>query len=168
MTEAKTETARVLALLRDGAPVTDATIAVADAAAAVNEMLEGVAAGGYVAIQAYLPRYAARDERLATLREAIRDRTGAAITVGYGPRYLHSTGQLHKGGPATGAFLQLVADHAGDVPIPDAHETFGMLIDAQALGDAASLRRRGRPVVRVSLGGDPDAGLDALVAAIRG
>src|SRR3970282_2741411 len=86
--------------------------------------------------------------------------------VGQGPPPRHSTGQLHKGGPPTGCFLQLVADHPADVPIPGPAESFGMLIAAQAVGDLESLRAHGRPVLRVGLGADPDAGLDTLIAAL--
>jgi hypothetical protein len=131
-------------------------------------LFDALAPDGYVAIQAYLPRYGQRDARLTSLREAIRRRTRRAVTLGYGPRYLHSTGQLHKGGPARGAFIQLVASHPDDLLIPGAHETFGMLIDAQSLGDAQSLDARGLPVVRIQLGDDPDAGLDLLIASLEG
>ena len=167
VTAAKEATARVLAALRDGQAPTDAAHAPETASEALAGLFEGLAPDGYVAIQAYLPRYGERDARLARLREAIRRRTRRAVTLGYGPRYLHSTGQLHKGGPARGAFVQLVASHADDVLIPGAHETFGMLIDAQSLGDAQSLDARGLPVVRIQLGDDPDAGLDTLIASLE-
>jgi glucose-6-phosphate isomerase len=122
---------------------------------------------GYIAVQAFIAPSAARDEQLRTIQQLLRDGTGRAATVGYGPRFLHSTGQLHKGGPPSGCFIQLVADHRDDLPIAGRRETFGMLIDAQALGDFISLEHRELPVIRVHLGDDPDAGLDALRAAIR-
>jgi transaldolase/glucose-6-phosphate isomerase len=78
----------------------------------------------------------------------IRDRRVVATTLGFGPRFLHSTGQLHKGGPDTGVFLQLTADPERDLPIPGWSESFGTLIAAQALGDLRSLQARGRRVVR--------------------
>ncbi len=96
----------------------------------------------------------------------MRDRTGRATTAGYGPRFLHSTGQLHKGGAPIGWFLQLTADHPVDRPIPGKPYTFGQLIDAQAAGDLAVLRAHDLPVVRIHLGPDPDAGLAALERAL--
>jgi glucose-6-phosphate isomerase len=163
---AKAATARVLAALRDGHAPTDAAQAADAAAEVLADQFALLAPDGYVAIQAYLPRYADRDVRLAALREVIRERTGAAVTLGHGPRYLHSTGQLHKGGPADGLFIQLVGAHADDILIPGSGQTFGMLIDAQSLGDAQSLDARGLPVVRIQLGEDPDAGLDTLIASL--
>jgi glucose-6-phosphate isomerase len=168
VTAAKEATSRVLAALRDGHAPTDAALAPDAAGEALATVFDALAPDGYVAIQAYLPRYGQRDARLTSLREAIRRRTRRAVTLGYGPRYLHSTGQLHKGGPARGAFIQLVASHPDDLLIPGAHETFGMLIDAQSLGDAQSLDARGLPVVRIQLGDDPDAGLDLLIASLEG
>ncbi|MEA2621948.1 MAG: transaldolase / glucose-6-phosphate isomerase [Chloroflexota bacterium] len=122
---------------------------------------------GYLCVQAYV---APTDERTAALREIqalLRDRTRRASALGYGPRFLHSTGQLHKGGPRTGCFLQLVAGHPDDLPIPGRRETFGALIDAQALGDFASLQSHELPVLRVHLSDDPDAGLQELRAALE-
>ena len=96
----------------------------------------------------------------------LRDRTGRATTAGYGPRFLHSTGQLHKGGAPIGWFLQLTADHPTDVAIPDWPYTFGQLIDAQAAGDFAAIESHDLPILRVHLGADPDAGLAALERAL--
>ncbi len=90
-----------------------------------------------------------------------------ATTLGYGPRFLHSTGQLHKGGPPTGCFLQLVAGHPNDLPIPGRRERFGTLIDAQARGDFTSLQSHELPVLRVHLSDDPDAGLAELRTALE-
>ncbi|HSK92840.1 MAG TPA: transaldolase [Candidatus Angelobacter sp.] len=115
----------------------------------------------YVAILAYLPPDTAVAERLQDLRAHIRDETGAATTLGFGPRFLHSTGQLHKGGPDTGVFLQLTAEPSRDLPIPGWDESFGTLIAAQALGDMASLQRRDRRALRLHLG-DLDGGLERL------
>jgi len=99
---------------------------------------------------------------------AARGIMGAATTVGYGPRFLHSTGQLHKGGPDKGVFLQLVGDSPRDLPIPGEPYTFATLRNAQALGDLQVLRKRGRRALRVDLGGDIDAGLAQLVAVVEG
>jgi hypothetical protein len=91
------------------------------------------------------------DDAIAGLRRAFA-RTGCATTAGYGPRFLHSTGQLHKGGPPTGVFLQLTADHPQDRQIPGWPYSFGRLIDAQAHGDREALRSHDRPVIHVHLG----------------
>ncbi len=97
----------------------------------------------YVAIMGYLPPSDELDAAIAGLRESIRAATGAATTFGYGPRFLHSTGQLHKGGPPTGRFLQLVSDPQRDAEIPGAGYSFGTLIAAQSAGDLQTLREHG-------------------------
>jgi hypothetical protein len=117
---------------------------------------------GYMALQAYIAATPARDEALARIRLLLRDATKHATTLGYGPRFLHSTGQLHKGGPPTGWFLQLTADHPDDRPIPDWPYTFGELIDAQAQGDFQTLESHDLPILRVHLGPDPDRGVATL------
>jgi glucose-6-phosphate isomerase len=118
--------------------------------------------GAYLAIQAFLAPGEEMNVALARIRARLRDATRCATTVGYGPRYLHSTGQLHKGGPSSGWFLQLTDEHATDRPIPDWPYTFGQLIDAQANGDFAALEAHDLPVARVHLGPDPVGGLHAL------
>ena len=129
---------------------------------AVGALLTAARGGrDYVAILAYLPPDDAIAERLGAVRHSIRDALGVATTLGFGPRFLHSTGQLHKGGPDTGVFLQLTADPRKDLAIPGWAESFGTLIAAQALGDLASLQRRGRRVLRLHLA-DLDAGLARL------
>jgi glucose-6-phosphate isomerase len=120
-------------------------------------ILDGVRPPDYVAIQAYVPRDAEHEAALQTARIRIRDRLGVATTLGFGPRFLHSTGQLHKGGPATVVAIQVVEPPATDRPIPGRELTFGRLLAAQADGDLAALRARDRRAVRVDL-----AGLDAL------
>jgi glucose-6-phosphate isomerase len=122
--------------------------------------------GGYLALQAFLAPSAERDVAIARIRALLRDRTGLATTAGYGPRFLHSTGQLHKGGAPIGWFLQLTADHPTDRPIPGWPYSFGHLIDAQAQGDFGALEAHGRPILRIHLGIDPDAGLVALERAL--
>jgi transaldolase / glucose-6-phosphate isomerase len=115
-------------------------------------LLKQVSEGDYVAILAYLDRTSETEDAIERVRLAIRDRYGVATTTGFGPRYLHSTGQLHKGGPNDGVFIQVVdVGRSADVPIPGRPYTFGTLIDAQALGDLRSLRGRGRRVARVTL-----------------
>ena len=115
-------------------------------------LLKEVGAGDYVAILAYIDRTSETEDQLQAARVAIRDRYHVATTVGFGPRFLHSTGQLHKGGANNGVFIQVVdRRHVTDLEIPGAPYTFGTLIDAQALGDLRSLRNRGRRVARVAL-----------------
>ena len=116
---------------------------------AVRQLLGTLGAADYVALLAYLPQERSLEARLHALRGRIRDALGVATTLGFGPRFLHSTGQLHKGGPDSGAFLQLTADPSRDLPIPGWEESFGTLIAAQALGDLASLQRRGRRALRL-------------------
>jgi hypothetical protein len=117
-------------------------------------------------LQAFIAPTPARDQALARIRARLRDGTGDATTAGYGPRFLHSTGQLHKGGRPSGWFLQLTADHGDDRPIPGWPYTFGQLIDAQADGDHAAITSHDLPMLRVHLGSDADAGLAALERAI--
>ncbi len=136
----------------------------------VAEALRGyfsqVAPGDYVALMAYLPQEDAVHSRVTAIRQALRAVTRAATTLGYGPRFLHSTGQLHKGGPNTTVCLQLTADIADDAPIPGAPYSFGTFIQAQALGDMRSLLGHGRRVLRVDLGADHVKGLAALDLAL--
>jgi hypothetical protein len=115
---------------------------------AVESLLADAAPPDYVAIQAFVDP--AREGELAPLVERARA-TGCAVTVGLGPRYLHSTGQLHKGGPPTGRFVQVVDDPGEELPIPGREFGFRRLLQAQAQGDMASLAERGRPIVRVRL-----------------
>ena len=117
----------------------------------LGALLKEVGEGDYVAILAYLDRTSETEDAIERVRLAIRDRYRVATTTGFGPRFLHSTGQLHKGGPNSGVFIQVADTNRDvDVPIPGQPYTFGTLIDAQALGDLRSLRRRGRRVARVT------------------
>jgi glucose-6-phosphate isomerase len=125
---------------------------------AVRSLLGTTRGGDYAAVLAFLPPDPGVTAALADLRRIIGDGLGVATTAGIGPRYLHSTGQLHKGGPNTGVFLLLTADPQRDLPIPGRAESFGTLIAAQAEGDLAALQRRGRRVLRLHLS-DVDAGL---------
>ena len=115
-------------------------------------LLKQVGEGDYVAILAYLDRTSETEDAIERVRLAIRDHYRVATTTGFGPRFLHSTGQLHKGGANNGVFIQVVdAERSFDLPIPGQPYSFGTLIDAQALGDLRSLRGRGRRVARVTL-----------------
>ena len=119
--------------------------------AAAGGLLTQVTEGDSVARLAYLDRTSETEDAIEHVRLPIRDRYRVATTTGFGPRFLHSTGQLHKGGPNNGVFIQVVdAGRSVDLPIPGQPFTFGTLIDAQALGDLRSLRRRGRRVARVT------------------
>jgi transaldolase/glucose-6-phosphate isomerase len=130
--------------------------------ALVEESLGSAKAGDYVGLHAYLEASPVTTAALQRLRESIAHRTGLATTLGFGPRFLHSTGQLHKGGPNSGIFLQFTDDATPDLPVPEATYTFAQLIHAQAAGDAMALAQRGRRVVRFGLGADAAGGLEAL------
>ena len=175
--EAKINTRAVIAAFEDGkAPDGGAASAVSSAdesalGAALKAQLGKLAANGYASIQAYVAQTPARDKALLAIRTLLRDTTHRATTVGYGPRFLHSTGQLHKGGAPIGWFLQLVAEHPDDREIPGKAYSFGQLIDAQAIGDAQTIAFHDLPILRINLGKDADAGLAsverALTAALK-
>lgn len=133
----------------------------------LREHLAAVPERGYLQLGAYIAPTSARTARLRAIQAQLRDGTRRASTFGYGPRFLHSTGQLHKGGAHIGCFIQLTGGHAVDVPIPGRDETFGVLIHAQALGDYEAFESHELPAIRVDLGNDIDGGLEALGAAIE-
>ncbi|MEQ9501824.1 MAG: bifunctional transaldolase/phosoglucose isomerase [Deltaproteobacteria bacterium] len=137
-----------------------------DLAAALKAHLDRAGDGDYVALNAYVEMNDANDARLQAIRHHLRDSKGVATTVGYGPRFLHSTGQLHKGGANNGVFLVITSDDATDLDVPGERYTFGALKRAQEAGDILALSKRERRLVRVHLGADVEAGLDALVKAI--
>jgi transaldolase/glucose-6-phosphate isomerase len=170
--ESKDNTVRLLAAYNEKGALPDPggmlSASAADFAVRLLAHLKLAKKGDYVAITAYVERTPAREKLLRGLRTAIRDRFQVATTVGYGPRFLHSTGQLHKGGAANGVFVQLSAEPTADLSIPGERFTFGTLEAAQALGDYESLAKRGRRAIRVALGADVDAGLRALMAAFDG
>src|SRR4051794_12947523 len=136
--------------------------------AALRALFSRAAPPHYVALMGYVQPSERFDAAVEDLRTTIRDATKATTTFGYGPRFLHSTGQFHKGGPATGLFLQLVHDGDEDIEIPRAGYTFGTLKNAQATGDLQTLRAHGLPAERVRLDGDPAAGVEQLTARIKG
>ena len=135
--------------------------------AGVAAHLKRIQPGDYVAINAYIERTDATHQALQSMRHTIRDAKRVATTLGYGPRFLHSTGQLHKGGPGSGVFIQITSDDAEDLAIPGEPYSFGVLKAAQALGDFLSLSKRNRRAIRVHLGGDVTVGLRKLEGAIR-
>jgi transaldolase/glucose-6-phosphate isomerase len=121
--------------------------------------------GDYFAILAYLEENAPNHRALDVLRHAVRDRQRVATCLGFGPRFLHSTGQAYKGGPDTGVFVQLTCDDARDLPVPGRRYTFGVVKAAQARADLQVLGQRNRRALRVHLGPDVEAGLDVLTQA---
>jgi transaldolase/glucose-6-phosphate isomerase len=149
-----------------GAARSVAVSAEAETQSALREWLASVRPHDYIGLQAYIAPTDRTTALLEEVRTHLRDRLRAATTLGYGPRFLHSTGQLHKGGSDTGIFLQLVDEPAADLPVPETDYTFGALIRAQALGDYQALVQRGRRVLRLQLGANAEAGLRTLAAAI--
>lgn len=139
----------------------------ADDAEAIGALLAKVKPGDYVALTEYFGETPSRDKTIAAIRETIARELHVATTTGYGPRFLHSTGQLHKGGPGNGVFMQLTGGPGGDIPIPGEAYSFGALVRAQAIGDYQSLVSRNRRVTSVNLGSDVDRGLETLAATVR-
>jgi transaldolase/glucose-6-phosphate isomerase len=141
-------------------------------AEALNKFLAQARAGDYVALQAYVQPTLETDAALLALRARLRDRLRLATTLGYGPRFLHSTGQLHKGDAGNGLFIQFTSDAGQDVAIPDeagrpeSTMTFGVLKVAQALGDKQALLDAGRRVIRFHLGTDVVGGLKELTEGL--
>jgi transaldolase/glucose-6-phosphate isomerase len=166
--ESKDNTKKVLATYRSRGklPAVD-TVAASKAKPGIASLLKQAKRGAYFAIMAYTARTPQSEASIAAIRTAVRDKTKIATTAGYGPRFLHSTGQLHKGGPKTGLFLQVVQEDVRDVPVPGQPFTFSVLKQSQAIGDMQSLTSRRLPVLRVTLGREPTAGWRALTAAAR-
>jgi transaldolase/glucose-6-phosphate isomerase len=129
--------------------------------------LDRLKTNDYFATLAYVEMNEAYEKLLQAPRHAIRDAKHVATCLGFGPRFLHSTGQAYKGGPDTGVFLQITCDDARDLPVPNQQYTFGVVKAAQARGDFEVLAERGRRALRVHLGGDVDAGLLKLDTEIR-
>ncbi len=137
-----------------------------DATAALAAIFKQIVPGDYVAICAYVARNPEHVALLDDLRLKIRDASRVATTVGFGPRFLHSTGQLHKGGPNSAVMLQITGDEPNDPPVPGMNVGFRTLLAAQALGDWQSLDKRSRRGARIHLHGEIDAALRALIAAV--
>ncbi len=186
VTESKENTARLLAYYQANGKLPAAAPAFVDGSAALyadDALLEKIGGsdlvsalagllrtaqtGDYVALLAYLPATRELDAALAEVRGQISARLGAAVTVGYGPRFQHSTGQLHKGGPSGGIFIQITGDDAVDLPVPGEPYSFGVLKAAQAAGDLEALRSKDRRAARLHTGSDALAGLAALRRAVE-
>lgn len=181
--EAKDNTAKLLQAYRSGGGppdgpaaceaegislFTDPGIQPASVAAGLAAHLARARPGDYLALLAYLPPGDDVSPRLQALRTLLRDRLKIATTVGYGPRYLHSTGQLHKGGPDTGLFIQITWADAEDLAVPGEPYSFGALKRAQALGDLQALRDRGRRVIRLHVNRSPADALERLTEMVAG
>lgn len=177
--ESKDNTNRLLAAVREKGQLPEEkpalveeplSLYVEDAAPTVAEtlaqFLDQGRPGDYVALMAYLTENARTEEALQAIRLQVRDKLHLATTLGYGPRFLHSTGQLHKGGPNTGLFLQLTADDAEDADVPGQPYTFGVMKRAQAQGDLEALRKHNRRVMRVHLGSNTLDGLKHFAEAL--
>ena len=163
---AKTLATRAMAGEATGGPIPAVPAADPERlAAALAGFLAQARPGDYLALQAFVAPTPQAEAALQGLRLAVRDRRRLAVTVGFGPRFLHSTGQLHKGGPETGLFLQVVDDADPDLPVPGTGYSFGRLVTAQADGDYRALAARRRRLLRVDLDGDPVGGLAALEEA---
>jgi hypothetical protein len=126
-----------------------------------------IKAGDYFALLGYIEMNEGHEQQLQAIRHAVRDQKHVATCLGFGPRFLHSTGQAYKGGPNSGVFLQLTCDDAKDLPVPGQKYTFGVVKAAQARGDFQVLVERGRRALRVHLGTDLEAGLRTLQAAVK-
>jgi transaldolase/glucose-6-phosphate isomerase len=133
----------------------------------LEDWLRRAGARGYVAVQAFLEPKEGLQSRLLEIRKLLQEATGLAVTTGIGPRYLHSTGQLHKGGPEGGLFLQVVDTPHAEVEVPETDFSFGRLIRAQADGDLQALEDRGREVLRLDLGRDAASGLEEICRVMR-
>jgi glucose-6-phosphate isomerase/transaldolase/glucose-6-phosphate isomerase len=157
---AKDATDRVLSQLVDAGNLPET-----EDEGSVPSLLEQAEPGDYVALMAYVEQTNGVDGALLAFRKQVMENQKLATTMGYGPRFLHSTGQLHKGGPASGLFVQLV-DRETALEIPGEEYGFHTLVSAQAMGDYQALRDAGRRVVRIDLGEDAEGGLLRLLATL--
>ena len=178
--ESKDNTNRLMAVVRDQGKLPEVKPSLIqdplklyfdEKAKTVPEMLKQFAAqvhsGDYLALMAYIAENPASEQVLQDIRSMLEDHLHIPTTLGYGPRFLHSTGQFHKGGPNTGLFLQLTADDVEDIPIPGVPYTFGIFKHAEAMGDLEALRKHGRRAGRVHLGSDISRGLAVLTEDLK-
>jgi transaldolase/glucose-6-phosphate isomerase len=136
-------------------------------AAYLKAHLDRIGGGDYFAVLGYVEMNAENEKALQAMRHAVRDAKCVATCLGFGPRFLHSTGQAYKGGPKSGVFLQITCDDELQLQVPEQKYTFGVLKSAQARGDFHVLAERGRRALRVHLGHDVAAGLATLDAAVQ-
>ena len=144
--KAKNATSRLLEVYE-----TTGKFPVVESKQSLTEMLADAAGGKYLSIMAYVVESSETERLIHEFRRKVMEKYSIATTFGYGPRFLHSTGQLHKGGPPTGMFLQLTVDHSVDIPVPGKPYTFGMLTNAQAMGDLQALQSSGRNVINMHI-----------------
>ncbi len=135
---------------------------------ALNDFFNKLDKGMYIAVQAYLPRNLETKKALEEIQKTILDRYHVPVTTGYGPRFLHSTGQFHKGGPNEGLFIQIIDDPSIDIEVPEQNFTFKKLIKAQATGDFMALKKRKREIIRINLGKNSLQDLAILEEIIKG
>ncbi|HEX4211802.1 MAG TPA: bifunctional transaldolase/phosoglucose isomerase [Candidatus Dormibacteraeota bacterium] len=166
--ESKDNTKRVLHGFAESGKLPEAeTLSVGEAGTHLARALGARKDGAYFTVQAYTTRDETSEKAIARIRTAVRGATKIATTAGYGPRFLHSTGQFHKGGPRVGIFLQIVEEDSTDVQVPGEPYGFSTLKQAQALGDLEALQSRELPVIRVSIGKETAAGWEQLAAGIE-
>ena len=165
--ESKDNTKKLLEEFKSTGKMTTSAKQVSPDDSVIARLLSEVKPGDYVALTEYFAESGTRDQRIAAIRETIARALHVATTTGYGPRFLHSTGQLHKGGGANGVFLQLTGGRGQDLPIPGEKFGFGVLCRAQAIGDMQSLLSRNRRAISIDLGADIDAGLDKLAQSVK-
>ena len=165
--ESKDNTKKLLEEYKSTGKMTFSDTQVKPGDAAIASLLSQVKQGDYVALTEYFGETSKRDKLIAEIRENIARSLHVATTTGYGPRFLHSTGQLHKGGSDKGVFLQLTGGPAEDVPIAGEKFTFGVLVRAQAIGDLQSLTSRKRRAISIALGPDVDRGLEQLAQTVK-
>ncbi len=139
----------------------------ADAAGVLAAFFRQAQPGNFMTLQAYLHENEALNKALAEFRQLVQDKLRIATTSGYGPRFLHSTGQYHKGGPNNGLFVQFTADHPQDLPLPGRTYTFGTFENAQAQGDLQALRDNGRRALHIHLGPQPEQALQTVLTALK-
>ena len=150
--------------LPDGTPLLGTSPAAAET---LGAFLRKAGAGDYVAVLSFLPRTGVNDQAVEAFRRRVAEAARVVTTVGHGPRYLHSSGQLHKGGPARVVAVVLTADDPQDLPIPGRPYSFGVLKRAQALGDIEALTERRRRLLHLHLGGSPASALSHLSHALE-
>lgn len=177
--ESKDITKRILKTVEEEGKLPDVTVSVVDGDLSVygedcgDDITDSLriflgepGPNDYVTLMAYLHETNELTSALHEFQKTIRDRTHLATTTGFGPRFLHSTGQFHKGGPATGLYIQLTGDHREDAPIPGQKATWGAFIDAQAAGDYEALKSKDRRILRIHIAGDPVEGIKKLTNAM--
>jgi transaldolase / glucose-6-phosphate isomerase len=165
--ESKDNTKRLLEEYKSTGKMTVSGTQVKPDDPAISALLAKVKPGDYVALTEYFAETPQRNKQIAAIREAIARALRVPTTTGYGPRFLHSTGQLHKGGGDNGVFLQLTGGGGDDVPIPNEKFGFGVLVRAQAIGDFQSLASRKRRATSIDLGSDVDRGLEKLAQTVK-